>query len=101
MVGARFTQGIAMSMAFAPSLAFAGDFASSGQSAQWMAVITSAYGFGRASGPAIGGFLGGFGYMMPFLAGGLISVVAMLLIATQVGHTNWSQPVPSSVTSDS
>ncbi|WP_372479876.1 MFS transporter [Halomicrobium sp. HM KBTZ05] len=101
MVAARFTQGIAMAMAFAPSLAFAGDFASSGQSGQWMAVITSAYGFGRASGPAIGGFLGSFGYVIPFLAGGLISVIAMLLIVTQVGYSDRFQPVPGGVTSDS
>lgn len=86
MIGARFTQGIAMSMAFTPALAFAGDFANSGQSARWIAMITSAYGFGRASGPAVGGFLGSFGYTVPFLAGGLISMLAMILIVTQVGH---------------
>jgi len=101
MIGARFIQGIAMSMAFTPALAFAGDFANSGQSARWIAMITSAYGFGRASGPAVGGFLGSFGYTIPFLAGGLISIVAMLLIITQVRHTPQPQQVPSTTSLDS
>lgn len=101
MIGARFVQGIAMSMAFTPALAFAGDFANSGQSAQWITMITAAYGFGRASGPAVGGFLGSFGYTIPFLAGGLISIVAMILIVTQVTRISQPQQVPSTTSPDS
>lgn len=84
MIVARFGQGTALAMAFTPALSFAGDFATGGDSGQWLAVITSAYGLGRASGPILGGLVGQLGYTVPFLLGGALAVIAFGLIATQV-----------------
>jgi MFS family permease len=84
MIVARFAQGTAIAMAFTPALSFAGDFATSGNSGQWLAVITSAYGLGRASGPILGGLVGQLGYAAPFLLGGTLGVIAFGLVVTQV-----------------
>lgn len=84
MILARFVHGIAMAAAFSPALAFAGDFATDGQSGSYLAVITMAYGFGRALGPLIGGVFGDAGYQLPFVVSGVLSFVALVLIITQV-----------------
>ena len=87
MALARFTQGIAVAMVFAPSLALAGDLAREGTSGTTLSVLTMAFGFGVAIGPLSAGYLERFGFFVPFLAGSVLAVVAFVITFTQVPET--------------
>ncbi|SFG09115.1 Predicted arabinose efflux permease, MFS family [Halopelagius inordinatus] len=84
MFGARFAQGIAGAMVFAPALALAGDLAPAGQSGSTLSVLTMAFGFGVALGPLASGFLVAFGFAVPFAFGSALAVVGAVLVWTQV-----------------
>ena len=64
LFGARFAQGVAGAMVFAPALAPAGDLAPTGRSGSTLSVLTIAFGFGTA-----------------------LAVVGLLLVWTQVEET--------------
>ncbi|MFP4530112.1 MAG: MFS transporter [Halodesulfurarchaeum sp.] len=87
MTLARFAQGIAVAMVFAPSLALAGDIARAGSSGTTLSVLTMAFGLGVAIGPLSAGFLERFGFHVPFLVGSVLSIVALILVYTQVEET--------------
>ncbi|WP_423751646.1 MFS transporter [Salinirarus marinus] len=87
MVLTRFVLGIAVAMVFAPSLAVAGDLAREGESGTTLSVLTMAFGLGIAIGPLASGFLERFGFAVPFLAGGVLAVLSLGLVATQVEET--------------
>ncbi len=87
MTLARFGQGIAVAMVFAPSLALAGDLAREGSSGTTLSVLTMAFGLGVAIGPLSAGFLERFGFHIPFVVGTVLSVVALVLVYTQVEET--------------
>ncbi|MDR5656907.1 MFS transporter [Halodesulfurarchaeum sp. HSR-GB] len=87
MTLARLAQGVAVAMVFAPSLALAGDLAREGASGTTLSVLTMAFGFGVAVGPLSAGFLERFGFHVPFLAGSVLAVLALLLVYTQVEET--------------
>lgn len=84
MVLARFTQGIAGAMIFAPALALAGDLAKRGQSGLQLSVLTMAFGIGISVGQLVAGFLVGFGFLTPFATGAALALLATLLVWTQV-----------------
>ncbi|MFC6756507.1 MULTISPECIES: MFS transporter [Haloarcula] len=100
MIGARLFQGVAIAMGFSPALAFVGDLAESGNSGHSLAIVTTAYGFGRALGPILGGFFGGFGYKWPFIAGGLLTTMSLVIIATQVRKPEWAASDENRLQSD-
>ena len=81
---ARFAQGVAGAMVFAPALALAGDIASEGQSGSTLSVLTMAFGFGVAFGPLLSGFLVGFGFAVPFVLAASLAALGGVLIVTQV-----------------
>jgi len=88
MLAARFVQGIAVALVFAPSLALAGDLASVGGSGTTLSVLTMAFGLGVAVGPLASGVLynlGGFG--APFFVGAALSAVALALVYSEVEDT--------------
>jgi MFS family permease len=87
MFGARFAQGVAGAMVFAPSLALAGDIAPEGQSGSTLSVLTMAFGFGVAFGPLVSGFLVSFGFAVPFAFGAALAAVGAILVWTQVEET--------------
>lgn len=87
MVVVRFIQGIAVALVFAPSLALAGDLAKKGASGTTLSVLTMAFGLGTAIGPLTSGFLVAYGFAVPFVAGGVLSVIAFVVVYTQVGET--------------
>lgn len=87
MVGARFVQGIAGAMVFAPSLALAGDLAREGHSGSQLSVLTMGFGLGTALGPLSSGFLIRYGYVVPFAFGSGLAAVAAVLVYTQVEET--------------
>ena len=81
---ARFAQGVAGAMVFAPALALAGDIASEGQSGSTLSILTMAFGFGVAVGPLLSGFLVAFGFAVPFVLGATLAAAGTLLVLTQV-----------------
>ena len=84
MFGARFAQGIAGAMVFAPGLALAGDLAPADESGATLSVLTMAFGFGVAFGPLLSGFLVGFGFHVPFVFGAVLATIGVVLVQTQV-----------------
>ncbi|WP_221621651.1 MFS transporter [Halocatena pleomorpha] len=84
LVIARFAQGIAGAMVFAPALALAGDFALEGHSGTQLSLLTMTFGLGTAIGPLTSGFLIRFGYPVPFVFGAALALVGTLLVLTQV-----------------
>ncbi|MDY7083396.1 MAG: MFS transporter, partial [Halobacteria archaeon] len=91
MVVARFVQGAAGAVVFAPSLALAGDLAGEGESGTKLSVLTMAFGLGTALGPLSSGVLVQFGYIVPFAFGSLLAAIGAVLIYTQVEETLWSE----------
>ena len=84
MFSARFMQGVAGAMVFAPGLALAGDLARKGESGATLSVLTMAFGFGVAFGPLISGFLYEFGFAVPFIFGAFLAAIGAVLVQTQV-----------------
>ncbi|WP_152041232.1 MFS transporter [Salinigranum salinum] len=87
MVVARFVQGAAVAMVFAPSLALAGDLAGEGESGTTLSVLTMAFGLGVAFGPLLSGFLERFGFAVPFVFGAVLAVLAFVITYSQVDET--------------
>lgn len=87
MVVARFIQGIAASMVFAPALALAGDLAKVGESGTKLSVLTMAFGLGVAIGPVMSGYLIRYGFVVPFAFGAALAAGGLLLVYTQVEET--------------
>lgn len=84
MLGARIAQGLSGAMVFAPALALAGDLARAGESGARLAVLTMAFGLGLAGGQLASGFLVGWGFVVPFAGGAVLSLAAALLVWRQV-----------------
>jgi MFS family permease len=88
MLAARFVQGIAVALVFAPSLALAGDLAGERGSGTTLSVLTMAFGLGVAVGPLASGVLFNLGgFSTPFTVGAVLAVVALVLTYTQVSET--------------
>jgi MFS family permease len=81
---ARFLQGVAGAMVFAPALALAGDIASEGQSGSTLSVLTMAFGFGIAVGPLLSGVLVTWGFVVPFAFGAALAGLGVVVVLTQV-----------------
>jgi MFS family permease len=94
MFFARFLQGVAGAMVFAPALALAGDLAPEGESGSTLSVLTMAFGFGVAFGPLLSGFLVAFGFVVPFAMGAALAAVGVVLVATQVEETITPRATP-------
>ncbi len=84
LIMVRLLQGGVAAMVFAPALALAGDLARKGQSGAQLAVLTVSFGLGISLGQFISGFLVRFGFVVPFLAGGALAAVGLVLVLTQV-----------------
>ena len=87
MLLARFLQGVAGAMVFAPALALAGDLATGGDSGTKLSVLTMAFGFGIALGPLSAGFLVSLGFLVPFAFGAALAICGLVLVYTQVEET--------------
>ena len=88
MFHARFLQGVAGAMVFAPALALAGDIAREGESGSTLSVLTMAFGFGVAVGPLLSGFLVAWGFVVPFALGAILAAIGVVVVATQVSEVN-------------
>lgn len=98
MITARFVQGAAGAMVFAPALALAGDLATAGASGSQLSVLTMSFSLGTAIGPLASGFLIRYGFVTPFAVGSVAAALGALLVYTQVEETvgHASGPSPSS-----
>jgi MFS family permease len=81
---ARFLQGVAGAMVFAPALALAGDIASEGRSGSTLSVLTMAFGFGVAVGPLLSGILVAWGFVVPFAFGAALATIGVVVVVTQI-----------------
>jgi MFS family permease len=81
---ARFLQGVAGAMVFAPALALAGDVARDGESGSTLSVLTMAFGLGVAVGPLVSGILVTWGVVVPFAFAASLAAVGVLIVLTQV-----------------
>jgi MFS family permease len=81
---ARFLQGVAGAMVFAPALALAGDLAPEDRSGSTLSVLTMAFGFGVAFGPLLSGFLVAWGFVVPFAFAAFLAALGVVLVLTQV-----------------
>lgn len=81
---ARFLQGVAGAMVFAPALALAGDLAPEDRSGSTLSVLTMAFGFGVAFGPLLSGFLVAWGFVVPFAFAASLAAIGVVLVLTQV-----------------
>ena len=84
---ARFVQGVAGAMVFAPALALAGDLAGKGESGTTLSVLTMAFGLGIAFGPLVAGFLVAFDFAVPFAFGAALAAIGFVMVYTQVEET--------------
>jgi MFS family permease len=96
---ARFAQGIAGALVFAPGLALAGDLAPADESGSTLSVLTMAFSLGVAVGPLLSGFLVAFGFHVPFTFAAVLAAVAAVLVQTQVDEV-LSMAEPSGASSD-
>ncbi|GAA0657640.1 MFS transporter [Salarchaeum japonicum] len=87
MITARFVQGVAGAMVFAPGFALAGDLARHGDSGTKLSVLTMSFGLGTAIGPLAAGVLYSIDYAAPFVFGGVLALVGLVLVYTQVAET--------------
>jgi len=95
MLLARFVQGIAVALVFAPSLALAGDLAGERGSGTTLSVLTMAFGLGVAAGPLASGLLYNLGgFSTPFTVGAVLALLAL-------GLTYWQVEETLAVTADS
>lgn len=83
---ARFLQGVAGAMVFAPALALAGDIARDGESGSTLSVLTMAFGLGVAVGPLLSGVLVAWGFVVPFAFAASLAAVSVLIVLTQVNE---------------
>ena len=92
---ARFLQGVAGAMVFAPALALAGDLAPEDRSGSTLSVLTMAFGFGVAVGPLLSGVLVAWGFAVPFVFAAALAAVGIVLVLTQVDEViTPSRPLP-------
>lgn len=87
MLGARFAQGVASALVFTPALALAGDLAPEDGSGSTLSVLTMSFGLGIAVGPLLSGLLVTHGFEVPFILGGGLATIGVLLVHTQVEET--------------
>jgi MFS family permease len=81
---ARFLQGVAGAMVFAPALALAGDIAREGESGSTLSVLTMAFGLGVAVGPLLSGILVAWGFVVPFAFAAVLAALGVVVVLTQV-----------------
>ncbi len=84
---ARFVQGTAGAMVFAPAFALAGDLARDSNAGTTLSVLTMSFGLGTAIGPLTAGWLVSYGYAVPFEFGAALAALGAILVHTQVEET--------------
>ncbi len=76
----RVVQGIAAAAIAAPAFAVVADLSKSGGEGRQMSIITMGFGLGIAVGPLLAGVLAVLFFELPFLTGGLLSLVGAAIV---------------------
>jgi len=84
LIAARFLQGIAGAMVFAPAFALAGDKAYRASVGGQMSMLTMGFGLGTAAGPFLSGVLVNYGFQVPFFFGGAVALISAVLVWSEV-----------------
>ena len=84
---ARFFQGVASACIAAPAFAVVADLSQTGGEGRQMSVITMGFSLGLAAGPLLAGLLAVFFFELPFLVGGLMSLVAAWIVLRYMPET--------------
>ncbi len=83
----RLLQGLASAGIAAPAFALVADLSKRGGEARQMSVVTMGFGLGIAVGPLIAGLLAVFLFELPFLVGGLLTLIAAYVVHRYVPET--------------
>ena len=83
----RLFQGIASACIAAPAFAVVADLSQKGGEGRQMSVITMGFGLGLAAGPLLAGLLAVVFFELPFFVGGLMSLVAALIVLRYMPET--------------
>lgn len=83
----RLIQGLASAGIAAPVFALAADLARAGSEARQMSIVTMSFGLGIATGPLIAGVLAVVSFELPFLIGGVLSLIAAWIVYQFVPET--------------
>lgn len=87
LIGLRFIQGIATAAIAAPAFALAGDLSKRETQGRQLSVVTTGFGLGIALGPLLAGFLVPYGFEVPFLVGGALSLLGAWVVYRYVPET--------------
>jgi MFS family permease len=80
LVGLRLLQGLASAAVAAPAFAAAADLARAGGEGRQMSIITMGFGLGIALGPLLAGLLAVSSFELPFIIGGILSLVGAWVV---------------------
>lgn len=87
LILARLFQGIASACIAAPAFAVVADLSQTGGEGRQMSVITMGFSLGLAAGPLLAGLLAVLFFELPFLVGGLMSLVAAWIVLRYMPET--------------
>jgi MFS family permease len=95
LTSVRAVQGIASAAIASPAFALAGDLSREGGEGQQMSVISMGFGLGIAIGPLIAGSLAPIRFELPFVLGGVLTLLGAWLISRGVPEPNQTGMVNS------
>jgi MFS family permease len=95
LTGVRLFQGLASAGIAAPAFALAADLAKTGGEGRQMSIITMGFGLGLALGPLLAGVLVLAFFELPFLVGGLLSLLGAWIVYRYVPETVVRESKPS------
>jgi MFS family permease len=91
LTGLRIFQGIASAGIAAPAFALAADLSRAGGEGRQMSILTVGFGLGIALGPLIAGILAVLFFELPFLVGGVMSLVGAWVVYHYVPETVYAK----------
>jgi len=83
----RLLQGIGSAAVAAPAFAVAADMAQVGGEGRQMSILTMGFGLGIALGPLLAGVLAVYSFVLPFIVGGLFSLLGAWVVYRYVPET--------------
>lgn len=87
LTGLRAIQGVVSAAIAAPAFALAGDLSQAGGEGQQMSVLTTGFFLGIALGPLFAGFLAVYLFELPFILGGIFTLVGAWVVYQFVPET--------------
>lgn len=92
----RVAQGLASAGVAAPAFALAADLARRGGEGRQLAIVTTGFGLGLSFGPLLAGSLAAVSFTLPFILGGILSLIGALVVVRFVPESVRRESRPSS-----